>query len=259
VAEGVKRARGATEQALRLNPDLAAAHGVMGDLARNFDWDWKAAREQYQRALELEPDDLRVAATLAYVNEGIYGRLDGRIEIERKLIARDPLDVVTINNLAFDLFQAGRYEEAVATGERLVALDPSRAGAYSTMAYSLLYLGRLDEALVAAQKEADEVERLSTLPLVYWALGRKAESDAALAELEAKYAGVAAYQAAEMHAYRGEIDLAFQWLDRAYRQRDAGMPMIPVDPFLRSLRKDPRYHALLVKMQLDRDGAVARR
>src|SRR5262249_43818378 len=108
VAEGVRRARGATEQALKLNPDLAAAHSVMGDLASNLDWDWNAAREQYQRALELEPDDLRVAATLAYVNEGIYGRLDGRIEIERKLIARDPLDVVTINNLAFDLFQAGR-------------------------------------------------------------------------------------------------------------------------------------------------------
>jgi serine/threonine protein kinase len=217
VAEGVQKARAAAEQALKLNPDFAGAHSVMGNLSRNFDWDWNAARQQYQRAFELAPDDLRIAAAVAYVNEGIYGRLDGGIEIERKLIARDPLDVVTIGGLAFDLFLAGRYEEAVATAERLVALDPSHAAAYSNMADSLLYLGRLDQALDAAKREADEPERLSTLPVVYWALGRKAESDAALAELETKYAAVAAYQAAEMHAYREEIDLAFRWLDHFHR------------------------------------------
>ena len=57
-----------------------------------------------------------------------------------------------------------------------------------------------------------------------------------------------------MHAYRGEIDAAFEWLDRAYRQRDGGMMWLRIDSCLRNLRKDPRYHTLLIKMQLDGDG-----
>jgi hypothetical protein len=100
------------------------------------------------------------------------------------------------------------------------------------------------------EQETDEIWRLAGLPLVYHALGRHRESDAALAALESKYAREAAYQIAEVHAFRGEADLAFQWLERAYDQRDGGLVDIKGEPLLRGLAGDPRYKAFLRKMKL---------
>jgi predicted Zn-dependent protease len=92
------------------------------------------------------------------------------------------------------------------------------------------------------------------LPIIYWGLGRRDDSDAALDRLSRDYSDTSAYQIAEVHAYRGESGAAFEWLDRAFRQRDPGMTWIRVDPLLQSLRGDPRYQKLLVKMKLDADA-----
>src|SRR2546428_269161 len=80
-------------------------------------------------------------------------------------------------------------------------------------------------------------------PMAYHALGRKKESDAALKELVAKYHEGGAYQIAQVYAFRNQSDEAFDWLDRAYAQRDSGLVGTKVDPFLNSLHNDPRYAA----------------
>jgi tetratricopeptide (TPR) repeat protein len=257
IEKALEKGRELAQHALRLNPDLPEAHRTLGGVYDQFDWDWSAARAQYQRARELEPDDLRSADDLAWLNGGMYGRLHQDIEIERQMIERDPLDTSARSWLGWLLFLAGRYEEAVTAARQAVLLNPSYAGANTSMAYALLYLGRLDEALAAAREEADEPFRLQTLPVAFWALGRKAESDAALNELKTKYANSSAYNIAEMYAYRGEIDSAFQWLDRAYPQRDIGMTWVRIDPLLQNLHKDQRYKAVLVKMKLDGDPPTA--
>ena len=100
------------------------------------------------------------------------------------------------------------------------------------------------------QQEKEEIWRLSGLPLVYHALGRRSESDAALAVLKSKYGGEMAYQIAEVHAFRGEADLAFEWLERAYDQRDGGASQIKGDRLFHPLIDDPRYKAFLKKMKL---------
>jgi hypothetical protein len=96
------------------------------------------------------------------------------------------------------------------------------------------------------------------LPMAYWALGRRAESDAALDQYKKKYSGRSAYEIAEGHAFRNEADAAFEWLDRAYRTHNPGMAWLKVDPMLRNLHGDPRYQALLVKMKLDGNGRQVR-
>ena len=100
------------------------------------------------------------------------------------------------------------------------------------------------------QQETDEVWRLLGLPLAFHALGRRSESDAALAALKGKYAEGGAYQIAEVHAFRGEADLAFEWLERAYAQRDGGVAEIKGDRLMRGLVGDPRYKAFLRKLKL---------
>jgi hypothetical protein len=87
-------------------------------------------------------------------------------------------------------------------------------------------------------------------PIAYYALGQKKELDAALSELVAKHHASGAYQIAEVYAFRNQSDEAFEWLDRAYAQRDSGLIGTKVDPLLKSLHKDLRYDAFLKKLNL---------
>jgi tetratricopeptide (TPR) repeat protein len=93
-------------------------------------------------------------------------------------------------------------------------------------------------------------EKLSGEALAYYALGRREESDKTLNKLIAMHQNDSAYQIAEVYAYRRETDKAFEWLDRAYRQRDPGTPELKIGPLMKSLRQDPRYAELLKKMRL---------
>ena len=115
---------------------------------------------------------------------------------------------------------------------------------------TLLAQGRGDEALVEAMREPNEAFRLWALAIVHHALGHRAESEAALRELIEKHSDTMAYQVAEVHAARGEADAAFEWLERAYAQRDGGLAGLRISPHLRSLHGDPRWGAFLKKMGL---------
>ncbi len=108
--------------------------------------------------------------------------------------------------------------------------------------------GRFPEALTAFQKESHDGFRLLGLAVAYHALGRKAPSSAALAQLSEL--PVHAYLNAQANAYCGNSDLAFEWLERAYTQRNAGLCQIKVQPLLRNLHGDPRWHPFMKKMGL---------
>jgi len=250
IAAGTALARDALQRALRIDPDLAYAHRVLGNLLEEFDWNWAQAASEYQRALELDPNDLHARIALADLKAIRSGQFDERIEYSRQALARDPLDTNERWSVAWALLSAGRFKEAEATLRKLVELNPAFAGGPSFLGLSLLMMNRYGEALAAVKTESDESFRLSSVPAIYWALGERAASDAALAELERKYAAGSAFNIAEMHAWRGETDAAFRWLDRAYRQRDPGMEMLKIDPLLRNLHSDPRFQAMLVRMSL---------
>ena len=100
------------------------------------------------------------------------------------------------------------------------------------------------------QREPNEDYRLRGLAAVYWAIGRRTESDAALKALTDKFASIDSYGIAAVHAYRGEIDDALRWLDRAYRGHVYGMLGLKTDPLLRNLHGDPRFQELLSRMRL---------
>ena len=141
-------------------------------------------------------------------------------------------------------------DEAVAAVNKALEIAPGRQ--YAHVLRGVLYLeqSQPQEALSEMKREPDDGWRLFGLALAYHALGRNEEADAALAELIAKYKAVMAFQVAQVYAFRGQSDLAFQWLERAYAQRDAGMTFLKGDPLLKSLKRDPRYAAFLAKMRL---------
>ena len=245
-------AREATARALAIEPNLPEALRVRANLQLNFDFDWKGADETLRSALALAPADpalLTDAATLA-VAEGDSAR---GIALYREAIALDPLNSLARSFLAFDLAMTGKFAEAQAEYSKVLELNPATPWAHAGLGVSFLLQGKYDEAEVAAHDEAAEWARLTFMALVRWSQKRTPESDAALASLVEHFAGTAAYQIADVYAFRGEKDQAFEWLERARRQGDGGLASLLIDPLFANLRGDPRWEAFVHKMGLADD------
>jgi hypothetical protein len=135
----------------------------------------------------------------------------------------------------------------------VVELNPSAPNSQAGIGLTYLLEGKFEEAAVAAQKDAADWARLLIVSCARWGQKRVAESDAALAELIATVSETGAYQIAEVYGYRNDKDHAFEWLERARRQRDAGLPGLRPDTLLANLHVDPRWEALLRKMGLADD------
>ncbi len=246
---GSRQARDAAQRALALDPKLVEAHTAMVYVLTGYDWDWSAADTEVQQVLILAPGSAE-ALVSAGVLARTLGRFDEAIDFYQRAKARDPLSTAVHNNLGLALYYAGRPAEAEAELRALLELRPGFAAGNAHLSKVLIARGQRDAALAAIEGESSEAWRAIGLPLAYHALGRKAESDAALRELTDKFAGDWAYQIAEVHAFRGEIDDAFKWLDRAYTQRDGGFSEMKGDPLLKNLERDPRYPELLRKLKL---------
>jgi tetratricopeptide (TPR) repeat protein len=144
-------------------------------------------------------------------------------------------------------------EEAVAARKKSLELNPERRWSHTFLGLLYLEQGHPQQALGEMGRERELIWRLYGQALTYHALGRKKESDAALTELIAKFQADWAFQIAEVYAFRGETDRGFDWLERAYAQRDAGLATVKGDPLLKNVERDPRYAAFLKKMRLPLD------
>jgi serine/threonine protein kinase/TolB-like protein/lipoprotein NlpI len=247
--EGFPKARKEAEKALQLQPNLAAAYAQIGWIKAVYDWDWTGAEAAYRRALELEPANataMQGAASLA----STFGRFDEAITLDRRGIDINPLTSAGYNNLGHDSYYAGRLEEAEAAFRKVLELNPQHPYAHIKLGCIYLARSRPKEALAEMQKAPEPAWRVFGLALAYHAAGKKKEADAAVTEYIEKYQNEWAYQIAEIYAYRAERDKAFEWLERAYIQRDSGLAEMKGDPLLRSLERDPRYVTFLQKMKL---------
>ena len=247
--EGYRQARESVEHALALDPNLAEAHAALGGFKRTHDWDWVGADASLKRALALEPGNATVllnSAGLAFT----LGRFEEGLALGRQAVELDPLSVPAHHYLGLTAWYAGRPDEAVAAFKKALELNPEYPAAHTFLGQVYLAQSHPQQALAEMEREPEPGWRVYGLALAYHALGRKKESDAALAESIAKYRAIAAFQIAEVYAFRGEADRAFEWLERAYAQRDPGLAFIKGDPSLKSLERDPRYAAFLKKMRL---------
>jgi TolB-like protein/Tfp pilus assembly protein PilF len=250
--EHLAAAREAVVRALALEPDLPEALFPRAMIETNFDYNWKDAAETLRKALALAPQDpalLMEAGNLATAR----GETTRALDLFRRAVASDPVNAQARAFLASSVSVSGDQEEARAEYARVIELNPSAPNSQAGIGLAYLLEGKFEEAAVAAQKDAADWARLLIVSCARWGQKRVPESDAALAEL-IKIAGeTGAYQIAEIYGYRNDKDHAFEWLERARRQRDAGLPGLRADTLLPSLHDDPRWDAFLRKMGLADD------
>jgi len=245
-------ARDAVERALAIEPDLPDALYPKAVIETNFDYNWKGAAETLRKALALAPQDptlLEWAGSLAFTRSQPQQGFD----LSRRAVALDPVNARARAILANSLSNAGNQEESRAEYARVIELNPSAPNSYAALGMTYLLQGKFEEAATAAKKDTADWARLLTVSCARWGQKRVPESDAALAELIAKNGEVAAYQIAEVYGYRNDRDKAFEWLERARRQRDAGISGLRPDVLLRNLHNDPRWDALLRTLGLADD------
>ena len=245
-------ARDATARALAIEPNLPEALLARASIETNFDYNWNAAAQTLGKALELAPADPNIVIAAGNL-EVARGNMDRGIELYRKAVDLDPVNPQARAFLAFNLAATKRFAEARAEYPRVVELNPAAPWAHAGLGLACLLEGKFEEAVTATEGEAGEWARLLIVACARWGEKKIPEADAALAKLTKDFPETAAYQIAEVHAYRGDKDKAFEWLERARRQRDGGLPSLRKDPLLTNLYDDPRWNAFLRTMGLADD------
>ena len=243
------KAKSDAEKAVAIAPGVAEARAALGFVRVFADWNFADGLKELKRAKELSPTNPTVNDLLGRIIVYI-GQFDEAERQAREAVELDPLSTVTQGNLARVLFYVGKLEEADAAARKSAELQPSGAGNHRWQVLIAAQRGDGEAALREAQLEPDPGFRRFELAVAHYVRGDKTAADTALADLVANAREGFAYQIAEVYALRGEKDKAFEWLEIALGDRDAGMLGLLVDPLLRGLRDDPRYKNLLVKVGL---------
>jgi adenylate cyclase len=245
-------ARDAVTRALSIEPNLPNGLLARATIETNFDFNWNGAAQTLSKALAVAPADpnIVIAAANLEIARGDAGRA---LELFRRAVDLDPVNAQARSFLAFNLAATKRFAEARAEFPRVVELNPAAPWAHAGLGLSYLLENKFEEAADAAQSDAADWARLLIVSCTRWGQKRVTESDAALAELTANLGETAAYQIAEVYAYRGDKDRAFEWLERARRQRDPGLASLRKDPLTVNIQKDPRWNAFLRTMGLADD------
>jgi TolB-like protein/Tfp pilus assembly protein PilF len=248
------RASEAAATALRLDPDLAAAHCTTAHVKMAREFDWAGAEREFKRALELSPSDDDTYDLYGRLCAGL-GRHDEAIALLRRAHELDPLahrmDMVTA------LLRAGRYEEAAVEAKDAVELEPGYDRARATLGWAYFFSGKKDEGL-AELEEAVAISPGNTMWLgqlgeAYAMAGNTAKAREILARLEerTRVSFVSPYHIAYVHTGLGEFDRALDLLERAVADRTGPAYSIKGSFLLTRLHGHPRFRALLRQMKLE--------
>jgi TolB-like protein/Flp pilus assembly protein TadD len=245
---GLERAANDVEKAIELAPNDPSGYLARSFIRQNWLWDWFGAQADIEKVLTLDPRNSDVYFQYALLLESL-GRLPEATVAQKKATELDALSSQAWRYLARLYTEIGDYASADAALGRAIELEPTSEFALTILGRLRLAQGRAQEALDVFRNIDNGVFRRTGVAMVEHTLGHAKASQQALDDVIAKYHR-AAYQIAEVYAWRGEKDKAFEWLERAYQQQDGGLSRVKGDALLKSLRNDPRFNALLRKMNL---------
>jgi serine/threonine-protein kinase len=248
--EAFPKAKSAALRALELDRTLAEAHAALALGAYIYDWDWVIAEQEFQRALDYNPN---YAPTHQWYSTYLVvrGRFDEAVAEARRTQELDPLSLIINAQLGRILYYTGKYNEAITQLQKTSALDGSFFAARRYLGQVYEEQGRYEQA-IAELKEALKLSNGSAVVKVelghaYAVAGKKDEAREIISELSNS---ASAYQLAAIYAALGEKEQAFASLQKALIERSDRLIYLKVDPRLKPLRGDARFTHLLQKIGL---------
>lgn len=249
------RAHEAITRALALDSSSAEAYAVLGNISTVYDWDWAGAERALKRSIELAPGDTHghqyYAALLQALRRFPEAVTHG--EIQRRL---DPASPIALSSLGRARYRARQFDGAIEAHRESIALDPGYLPNYARLADVYMALGRFDEALSWLEKGqaigGGTRRQTDGYGLMYALAGRRREAEAVVRQLVArvKTSDQVSYSIAQIETALGNHDSAIAWLNRAYEEHSATLFLVNAELKFDALRTDPRFQALVRRMNL---------
>jgi tetratricopeptide (TPR) repeat protein len=250
--EANTRARTAALKALEIDESLAEAHTALAHSRWLLDWDWVAAEREFKRAIELDPnsadahDDYSLYLT-------IMGRFEEGLAHAKRAVELDPLTPARRGCIGLAYFFAREFDQALSAYREALDFDRNvDFHFYFGWIYREkgLYEQAIEEYRRLLENNPGNPHALGHLGNTYARAGRAREARECLQKLKdrARDEKVGTYEVAFIHAALGEKDQAFEWLEKAYEERNQGLAFLKVDPTLDPLRSDPRFERILRRM-----------
>ena len=250
IAADQRKAVAAAVRAIELDPGLAEAYAARAQLLAQTTWDWESAGEDFDRALALAPGDADILRMKGAWLLAPQGRIAEAIDLLRRSTGLDPLSASAWTTLGFLEVAATEGVAGERSLLRAIEIDPDNDYAHQALGVRELLVGNPSAALAQANACSPGLWRLRGAALAQHDLGHRREAAEALDELTSRLASPSPFQIAEVHAWRGESNQAFAWLEKALAARDGGLLLLKWDPLLARIREDPRMASLLGRMNL---------
>ncbi|HYW69862.1 MAG TPA: winged helix-turn-helix domain-containing protein [Pyrinomonadaceae bacterium] len=254
-AESMTKARAAAETSLQLDPNLAEAHSADGFIKLTYDWDWRGADQEFQKALELDPNGSAVHDEYATLLEA-QGRMDEAIVEVNKARELDPLSLLVSRNQGRAYYYARQYDRAAQIWQETAEMDRSFPAVNNWLTWVYEAEGKYREAIDShLQQEAlsgVNADSLQSLRQAYDAGGWNAywQKDLQLHQEQLNDPLGDRYEMVQLYRRLGRTDEAFKWLNKACDDRSVWMIWLKVDPALDGLRSDPRFAQLVKRVGL---------
>jgi TolB-like protein len=247
-----ERAVQAADRAVELDPRLAEGYASRARARSTILWDFAGAVEDDRRARQLAPSSPDVLLVQCIVERAI-GNLPESIRACQRVIELDPLSVGARNQLSYTLLASGDRAQARLLNDRSLEISPrSVAARYIRCELDFLEGNRDAVRDHCGSALEDDGDRLFWSAMAESEWGTPDEARRLVDTFAQRFGKRDPASVAELHAWRGDADRAFEWIGKAYSQR-VGLGEVKADPFLRKLRGDPRFRAVLQKMKLPVD------
>lgn len=245
---GKQRALDALNHAIAIDPGNALAFLMRGDYRYAHWWDWPGAEQDLERAVLLAPEETESYLIRMSRVRAAFGNLQEALALNRRALELNP-ESGARTVMGYHLTALGEFAQARELLEAAVRKYPIDEHAHYYLGLGELLQARPGAALLHFENSAHYL-RLTGLAIAYHSLGDRSASERNLQLLKTRYGHLTPYQAASVHAWRGEVDFAFQELERALELRDASVMYFKFDPLLHSLRATPRFRSLLRRVNL---------